>query len=52
MWPSVMEAESAVNNRPTIGDTILAGVRQHLEAASRNFELCEMLEVGYAAVDF
>jgi len=40
-----METDVSVNKQ-SFGDTFLAGVRQHLEAVSRNLDMCEMLEIG------
>jgi len=39
--------ESSVSvSKQSFGDTFLNGFRQHLEAVSRNLEVCEMLEIG------
>ena len=40
-----METDVSVSKQ-SFGDTFLAGVRQHMEAVSRNLEVFEMLEIG------
>ena len=45
VWQCNMDSDVGVSKH-SFGDTLLAGVRQHLQAVSRNLEVCEMLEIG------